>query len=45
MYAPKGDTKSVLIIRGTYHQEMFMYYMYRRGQSEKYLKVLPRSTY
>ena len=37
----KGDTRSVLIIRGTYYQGWFMYMRYTQGQNEEYL--LPRS--
>ena len=32
----KGDTKSVLIIRGAYYQGWFMYMRYTQGQSEEY---------
>ena len=38
-----GDTKSVLAIRGTYYQDMFMYMRYTQGQNEEYL--LSRSVY
>ena len=39
----KGDTKSVLIIRGTYYQGWVMYMRYTQGQNEEYL--LSRSMY
>ena len=39
----KGDTKSVLVIRGTCYQGWFMYMRYTQGQNEEYL--LSRSVY
>ena len=33
----EGDTKPVLIIRGTYYQGWFMYMRYTQGQNEEYL--------